>query len=701
MRSVEQIRNLLYNGEEIGMGFNSDTGKAVGTALDFDPPTVVLAQEAFAQASVITSQQSLTSAMDLSAEAEGRYGLTSANLKVGFHTNTTFNSTSSFVLARSTIRNQVMRGRNFRVKPEAKALLDAMRLKEFETAFGDAFVRGLFSGGEYYALMRVTSLDTTVQRRLSVTLEAEVNGVAAGGSFKGAFNTANSKSESHSEFFVTFYQKGGAGREEIGTTLDVNEVLLRLKNFPSAVRDHPFPFQVEVATYDTVPLPLPIKQQMESFLEALADADAKKLVYMQRRNDLQFAIDHPEFFFDLPAVDALQAGVNECTRALNAVVAHAVRLSRGEIDPPQFFNPASIAPPIVLPTFRLKRRTSEHAKTFVDWYLLRNDPAILSDDARYIKHLELLSRDQVQNFDAIQDPGGDQARTDQLRAAALAPIVAQMKEFDLIHEHGGPFTSLAHLPDMLPASLEKLKIRDKELPDIRGINRFANLRVLNLSRNQISDISQLGELEKLRELDLSNNRISDIAPLAACGELEELRISGNLVRVVAPLAALPKLRLISFVGSEFKVGSNNVTTVKFLGNPILTIDELGDIEALVNPFLLADRLRVRLRMLEEEGEEFTGFAVRIGRSHIFDASLSRGAESIVERWTMATISAPVLSDNISVAIIRARNLEILHEQDVNMHFVPISKADRSRSVDNPALQTSMHSNIFMSVEVSS
>lgn len=68
MAHIEQIRTLLYNGEEIGMGFNSDTGKAVGTALDFDIPSGELAQEVFSQASIITSQQSLTDAMDLSLE---------------------------------------------------------------------------------------------------------------------------------------------------------------------------------------------------------------------------------------------------------------------------------------------------------------------------------------------------------------------------------------------------------------------------------------------------------------------------------------------------------------------------------------------------------------------------------------------------------------------------------------------------------
>ena len=81
---LPQVRVLAYNGEDIGMGFNSDSGLAIGTALDFDEPSRLSGQEAKATAEIITTHESLMESLAVSAEAPGRYGLTSPTLKVDF-----------------------------------------------------------------------------------------------------------------------------------------------------------------------------------------------------------------------------------------------------------------------------------------------------------------------------------------------------------------------------------------------------------------------------------------------------------------------------------------------------------------------------------------------------------------------------------------------------------------------------------------
>ena len=80
---------------------------------------------------------------------------------------------------------------------------------------------------------------------------------------EGALDKANSDQKTKSEFFVKFYQKGGAGENEIGTTLSLDDVKARMKGLPEAVKNHPFPYFIEVATYDTVPLPTPPKVQLD------------------------------------------------------------------------------------------------------------------------------------------------------------------------------------------------------------------------------------------------------------------------------------------------------------------------------------------------------------------------------------------------------------------------------------------------------
>ena len=186
-REIQQVRRIAFDQQELGMGFNSDTGHVVGTALDFDEPTPQRTQEACTSASIVSTQEAVMESLNMSFEAEGRYALSSASLKAEFSRNTKYNSVSTFIVARMVVQNQIARGRNFRVTPAAQQLLDTNQIEKFGRAFGDSFVRGRLSGGEFYAVMRITSFDSAMQQSLGVTLQAEINGGLAAGEFNGQF----------------------------------------------------------------------------------------------------------------------------------------------------------------------------------------------------------------------------------------------------------------------------------------------------------------------------------------------------------------------------------------------------------------------------------------------------------------------------------------------------------------------------------
>lgn len=116
-----------------------------------------------------------------------------------------------------------------------------------------------------------------------------------------------------------------------------------------------------MATYDILPLPVPTPEEQESFLFALRDAREKKLRYIQTRNDLEFALRNPMFFEELPANDILLNTISIYTKLINAVMEHAIRLSRGEIKPPRFFDPSEMSPPIVEPAPISLRRVTPPA----------------------------------------------------------------------------------------------------------------------------------------------------------------------------------------------------------------------------------------------------------------------------------------------------------------------------------------------------
>jgi hypothetical protein len=348
---LAQVRRLAFNDEEIGMGFNSESGLAVGTALEgftVQEDEVAPGLETDSTITVVTSYEELMKKLDMSFEAQGRYGPLSASAKVEFSESSNYNSTSTFLVARVIVQNPLRRGTGFRVTQQAQELLRIPGLDEFRKAYGDSFVRGLQTGGEFYAVIRITSVSSSTQMDLAVTLQAEFNGGLSAGSFKGRLETANASASTRSEYTATMFQRGGSG-EQASPIVEIREVLARYKAFPAIASSNAFPYQTEVATYDTLPLPVPTPEEQENFLIALRDAWEKKLRYIQTRNDLEFARRNPAILETAASSEALASAISVYVQLINAVMDHTIRLSRGQMSPPRLFDPSALSPPLAEP----------------------------------------------------------------------------------------------------------------------------------------------------------------------------------------------------------------------------------------------------------------------------------------------------------------------------------------------------------------
>jgi hypothetical protein len=347
---VAQVRRIIADDEEIGMGFNSETGLAIGSALEgFTIDSgIASGQEVIASITIINTHEELMKQLGMSFEAQGRYGFFQASARASFAESSNFNSTSTFLVARCVVQNPLSRGKGFRVSGDAAKLLNPAGMEQFTRAFGDSFVRGLQTGGEFYSVTRITSTSTTTQSSLAVTLEAEYNGLAAGGSFQGQFAKSNAETQTSTEFVATMYQKAGSG-VTIAPTVEIPEVIARFKAFPAIAKADPVAYEAEVATYDTLPLPVPTPDETDAFVFALRDAREKKLRFIQTRNDLDFARLHPAFFVSPPAAATLREAADVYTKLINAVTDHATALSRGEVTPARVFDPTILSPPIVEP----------------------------------------------------------------------------------------------------------------------------------------------------------------------------------------------------------------------------------------------------------------------------------------------------------------------------------------------------------------
>lgn len=355
--TMGQIIIVPYNDQEIGQGFNSESRENVGTALtvaNISEDPVANGQIVRTFFNNVTSQESLMESLGISASVDARYGLFSGGAKMDFSESHAVNSFSSFVVGRCEVNNASRHGKGFQLTPDAQAVLSTGDMANFKKAFGDMFVRSLKTGGEFYVVAQITSISEEHQSKMAASLHAECNGLIASGSFKASFETATHETSGRSEVMVFMSQSGGIGGQATFTGPDATKILERLNTFPQSTLEHPVGYEAELAAYDTIPIPIPVAEVMEDREIVLADCLQQKMAYLKALSDLRFVLgpSGTVFFDDIPPMNDLQIIERQYRDALNGLMAHAILVATGKMNPPQVYvaNPAP-------PPLNLKKRS--------------------------------------------------------------------------------------------------------------------------------------------------------------------------------------------------------------------------------------------------------------------------------------------------------------------------------------------------------
>jgi hypothetical protein len=187
----------------------------------------------------------------------------------------------------------------------------------------------------------------------------------ASGSFQAAFSTAMKETNSRTEVTVFMSQAGGIGGQVSFTGPDATKILQRLSEFPASVHEHPVGYEVELANYNTIPIPIPTAEEREDRQIVLEDCFAQKMGFLKALSDLNFLLsENASLFFDnLPPQEELLKIQGQYRTALNALMAHAIRVSTGKMDPPQTF----VANPAPSPLNFKKKPFSSAPVTIPDW----------------------------------------------------------------------------------------------------------------------------------------------------------------------------------------------------------------------------------------------------------------------------------------------------------------------------------------------
>ncbi|HEX8065534.1 MAG TPA: hypothetical protein VF520_03300 [Thermoleophilaceae bacterium] len=592
---VRQRIVVPFTGHVIGEGFNSDTVERVGTGLDVaqvrEDPTAP-GQSAVFKFQMLTSQASLEKALNIGAEVEARYGLFSGGAKFDFAESSALNTTSTYIVASCVVVNALRFGSGFTPNASAAPLVQAGSTDEFKAAFGDRFTQALHTGGEFHALVRVTSSKSEHQRRISASLHAELNGLA-GGSFQGSLSTAQSDTSSHTEVNIQIHQTGGVGAQIQIPGTEADKIRDHMNRFAEAAHSNAAAFEAELATYDILALPFPRPEELEDRRRVLEDCLARRQTYLSIISDLTYAQseDAPLIFENLPPAGELVALQNDFRRILNALMSHARQISSGAI-PPSFFV-AEDEPPLP----RFKRRTTG---SFAVWWARRkaNDPTLLQDEKLLIER--------------IADAAGPALTVpvDEATPETMERAADQIEELGLGSRSGEPpLRSAAALPSMIDAPLRKVFARGTELEDLTGLEEQSRLEFLMLELGPLRDIQGLVGAAGLEQLFVRGSEISDLSPIRALTALEVLCVAGNGIQTLDPLRELRALRVVSLAHLD-------PFTALLMDNPIADARALADLPRLATPLCSADRLRIEV--FDRTGAATAaGIATRTGNTNRF------------------------------------------------------------------------------------
>lgn len=314
------------DGMELGVGMDDLTGQvgslAAVTFTESGSSVGDGGMEAAYDTSLVTTAEQLYDQLNVNVSAEGRYGLFSAEGKFAFAEKSRFSSTATFLVARADVQASFVRVKDPAPVADAQQLVRDGKQDKFRQRYGDLFIRGVKSGGEFIAVLSITSGVKTEERELAVSLKASFDGIVAGGSVSTDVTSRQESLKSRSEIRVSMYQRGGSG-DQISYVGTVEDVLARLKSFAASVRDNPKAYSVQAASYDTLVFPdEPNWFDLARAREVLEDCMRKRIVLQTARNDVDAVLTHPDYFRNPPSTATLNGWTTQLTASLNALDDH-------------------------------------------------------------------------------------------------------------------------------------------------------------------------------------------------------------------------------------------------------------------------------------------------------------------------------------------------------------------------------------------
>ncbi len=337
----------------LGKGYNSLNGKTLGSIFSVTPQTEQIAaargQGVSFEFSVIKTAEQLYESLGVSVEVEGNVGpFFSMEGKFDFASKSSFNSQSVFYLLRVSVKNAAYHINQSSVSynPAVLQLLKDGEAERFRRGFGDAYIEGIITGGEFFTLYEFVCSDATSHTEVKAALEISAGTFVSGVDMKASFQNTIDKVSKKSSLKIKTYMQGGIG---VVLSNDINRIIDTAQNFPATVQgEGSVPYQVITASYETLPLPQgPNFVMLETQRYELVQYAKTIMEFRTKRNDLEYICMNPaEYYFEKDEAGrykpigqedlaGLQQLLQQTAAYMSALTKHTVRCAD---------NPASAGP---------------------------------------------------------------------------------------------------------------------------------------------------------------------------------------------------------------------------------------------------------------------------------------------------------------------------------------------------------------------
>ena len=245
MDLMDQVLVPHLRGYDYGIGVRSATASPVALGVKGTPEPPKGASGSTVSFSLHRAQTTddLERYLGVSADVSGGIGLFGAGARFGFAQSCGVQASSLVLILTSRVDKAFCQIREPTLTKDAAELASRGQYEAFAEVYGDMFVRGMTTGGQFFGIYRIDTKSEASRQRIEVALQGAYGPIKAEAAL-GVSNTCNAENAS---VYVDARWSGGNVTQQSPTTPE--ELLTAIRQWESTVRDAPEPFEVSLAPY--------------------------------------------------------------------------------------------------------------------------------------------------------------------------------------------------------------------------------------------------------------------------------------------------------------------------------------------------------------------------------------------------------------------------------------------------------------------